>query len=103
MPVIGRMNTTLVRATVALVATTLLVVGSAAVFARRRDVWAGIQLLGSVCLVIVVFTHICEALAWFPLMGFGLPHSIGHYIDLSSAVLGVILIAAGWLKTRAIW
>ena len=53
--------------------------------------------------MIVVLTHICEALGWFPSMGWGLRNSVGHYVDLSSAVLGVTLFPVGWMKTKMLW
>jgi hypothetical protein len=52
-------------------------------------------LLGFACLVIVVLTHIAETLRVFPRMGWGLPDSPGHYLDLVSAVLGSMLLVAG--------
>ncbi len=58
---------------------------------------AGAPVRRSTCLVIVVLTHICEALGLFPWMGWGAEHSAGHYLDLSSAVLGLTLFPAGYL------
>ena len=52
-------------------------------------------LFGFVCLAIVVFTHIAETLHVFPDMGWGLPDSPGHYLDLVSAVLGCMFLIAG--------
>jgi hypothetical protein len=52
-------------------------------------------LSGFVCLVIVVLTHIAEMLNVFPGMGWGLPDSPGHYLDLVSAVLGCMLLIVG--------
>jgi hypothetical protein len=52
-------------------------------------------LLGFVCLAIVVLTHVAEMLNVFPGMGWGLPNSPGHYLDLVSAVLGSMLLVAG--------
>jgi hypothetical protein len=52
-------------------------------------------LLGFVCLAIVVFTHVAEELQVFPDMGWGLPDSPGHYLDLVSAVVGSMLLIAG--------
>ena len=43
----------------------------------------------------MVLTHIAEKLELFPVMGWGLPNSPGHYIDLASAVLGGTLLIAG--------
>ena len=39
--------------------------------------WPFLQLLGAVCLVIVVLTHIAEVFQIFPTMGWGLPNSAG--------------------------
>jgi len=87
----------LVKALIALVPAVLLLALSAAVFIKRRNVAAFLQLAGSGCLVIVVLTHVCEALGLFPSMRFGEPDSAGHYLDLTSAVVGVMLFIAGWL------
>jgi len=47
------------------------------------------------CLAVVVLTHIAEELNLFPAMGWGLPDSPGHYLDLVSAVVGTALLIAG--------
>jgi hypothetical protein len=52
-------------------------------------------LLGFACLAIVVFTHVAERLHLFPGMGWGLPASPGHYLDLVSAALGCAFLIAG--------
>lgn len=57
-------------------------------------VWGGIS-----CLIVVVFTHVAEAMRWFPGMGWGLPNSPGHYVDLLSAIAGAtLLVVAGVLR-----
>lgn len=56
-----------------------------------------LQLLGSGCLVLVILTHICEALHLLPWIGWGLEHSAGHYVDLIGAALGLILFPLGYL------
>ena len=48
-------------------------------------------------LVVVVLTHVCEALDLFPWMHWGLKHSVGHYLDFWSAVLGLTLSSVGYL------
>jgi len=48
-------------------------------------------------MVAVVLTHVCEALGVFPGMGWGQEHSIGHYLDFGSAVLGGTLFPIGYL------
>jgi hypothetical protein len=55
-------------------------------------------LLGFVCLVIVVLTHVAERLHVSPRMGWGLPDSPGHYLDFVSAMLGTMLLVAGMIR-----
>ena len=90
------MNVTLLKALILLVPVGLLFSYSLALL-RRKAPWAALQLIGATCLVIVVFTHFCEALRLFPGMGWGGEDSPGHYLDLSSAVLGLTLFPAGYL------
>ena len=60
-------------------------------------IWRLLQLIGAGCLVVVVLTHVAEALELFPDMGWGLPTSPGHYLDLVSAILGGTLLPLGFL------
>ena len=53
--------------------------------------------LGTGFLVVVVLTHVAEALHLFPWMHWGQEHSVGHYLDLWSAVLGLTLFPVGYL------
>ncbi|SRR5712691_11018324 len=85
------------KALVALVPACLLFFGSVVLFFRGRTLASSLQLLGAGCLVVVVLTHIAEALHLFPWMHWGLQHSVGHYLDLSSAVLGLTLFPIGYL------
>ena len=85
------------KALVALVPTLVLFSGSAVLLSRTRTMAALLQLLGAACLVAVVLTHLCEAFELFPWMGWGLPDSVGHYLDLGSAVLGFTLFPIGYL------
>ena len=64
---------------------------------EERTAWSFVQLLGAACLMIVVFAHVAEAFSLFPWMGWGLPDSAGHYVDLVSAVAGLILFPIGHL------
>jgi hypothetical protein len=59
-------------------------------------VWSFLQLIGAGCLVIVALTHVSEALDLFPWMRWGRESSLGHYLDLSSAVLGLTLFPTGY-------
>ena len=94
------MNSTLLKALVASLPATALLFWSVAVFFRGRTVWSAVQLLGAGCLLMVVITHICEALQLLPWMHWGDEHSVGHYLDLSSAVLGVTIPPIGYLCQR---
>lgn len=58
---------------------------------RRRRL---LLLAGSICLLMVVFTHVAERWHLLPGMGWGLPNSPGHYLDLLSAVTGAIALIA---------
>jgi hypothetical protein len=88
------MNIALVKALIALVPTGLLLCGSFMLLVKGRTVFSILQVLGAVCLV--VLAHVAEALQWFPLMRLGEAQSPGHYLDLSSAVLGVTLFPLGY-------
>jgi hypothetical protein len=91
------MNVTLLKALVALVPAGILFAGSALLFLRGRTLGSLLQLLGAGCLVMVVLTHLCEALHLFPWMHWGLEHSVGPYLDLWNAVLGLMLFPIGYL------
>ena len=87
---------TLVRALAALVPACMLFAGSAVLFSRGKTLCSFLQLLGAGCLVVVVLTHVTEALHLFPWMHWGLEHSVGHYLDLGSAILGLTLFPVGY-------
>jgi hypothetical protein len=91
------MNVTLLKALVALVPTCMLFSGSAVLFVRRKSGSSFLQLLGAGCLVVVVLTHVSETLHLFPSMHWGLEHSVGHYLDFGSAILGLTLFPLGYL------
>lgn len=91
------MNLTFLKALVALVPACMLFSGSVVLFLGGKTVSSFLQLLGAGCLVVVVLTHVSEALHLFPWMHFGLEHSLGHYLDFASAVLGLTLFPLGYL------
>src|SRR5438046_723304 len=94
------MNITLFKAFTALVLFAALCSWSILSFFRRKTLWHGIQALGSGCLMVVVLTHIFEAVGLFPSMQWGSPNSAGHYLDLSSAILGLVLFPIGYLGSK---
>lgn len=80
----------------------VVLVGCASIveWARKRNLPALLQLIGAGGLLIVVLTHVAETFRLFPFMGFGRPDSIGHYLDLASAVAGLSLLFAGYAARR---
>ena len=91
------MNATALKTLAALVPACLLLAGSAVVFSKLRTASTFLQLVGAGCLTVVVLSHICEAFNLVPWIQWGLPNSAGHYLDLASAVLGLVLFPIGYL------
>jgi preprotein translocase subunit SecG len=91
------MNVTLLKSLIALLPTCVLFCGSLILFLRGKTVYTFLQLLGAGCLVIVVLTHVSEALNLFSWMHWGSEDSVGHYLDLSTAILGFTLFPIGYL------
>jgi hypothetical protein len=91
------MNPAPLKALLALLPACLLLLGSAITFFRSKTVPLFLQLVGATALVVVVLTHVCEALHLFPGMHWGMERSVGHYLDLASAVLGLALFPTGYL------
>lgn len=60
------MGVTLVRALGALVPASLLFSDSMILFFRGKSTWSFVQVLGAGCVVVVVLTHVCDALHWLP-------------------------------------
>src|SRR2546428_4946959 len=73
---------------------------SASSFSSGKSVWSFLQLFGAACLLVVGLCHICEAVDLFPWMHWGSQRSVGHYLDLSSCVLGLTLFPAGYIGRR---
>lgn len=56
-------------------------------------------LAGCICLIVMVLTHVAERFQILPMMGWGLPDSAGHYLDLCSVIAGTaLLLAAGIVR-----
>jgi hypothetical protein len=86
--------TTLSKAILAGSGVTVLITYAIATFRRTKQLSAGLLGLGAVFLMIVVVTHVAEALRLWPWMHWGQPTSPGHYLDLASAVHGVVFVVA---------
>jgi len=91
------MNVTLLKSLVALVPTLMLLSGSVFLYSRAKTLSSLTQLFGAACLLLVVLAHVCEALNVFPAMGWGSNDSVGHNLDLWSAILGFTLFPLGYL------
>lgn len=91
------MDANLAKSLMALVPISMLFIGSVVFFVRAKSPWIFVQLVGAGSLVIVVLAHVCEALQLFPWMGWGFEHSAGHYLDLSSATVGLTMLPLGYL------
>jgi hypothetical protein len=85
------------KALVALMPADILFVGSVLLFLREKSLGSFLQPIGTGCLLVVVFAHICEAFHLLLWMHWGSAHSVGHYLDLWSAVLGLTLFPIGYL------
>ena len=94
------MNPTLLRAVLALVPALALLAVFLIRFTRTKSTGSLLQLLGAAFLVLVVLAHVCEGLGLLAWMQWGRPHSIGHYVDLASAVIGVTLVPLGYVLAR---
>jgi hypothetical protein len=84
------------KSTIALVPVSLLLYGSVVLYRTTQSIWVSSQLIRSEFLTIIVLIHISEALNIFHWMGRGLEDSIGHYVDLGSAVLDLTLFPTGY-------
>lgn len=95
------LNAMVLKSFLALAAASALLVGSAILYRRRRSAGFVLLFLGAVCFIVVALAHIFEALGILRAAGWGRPHSLGHYIDLLAAVLGLTLVLAALLFNLA--
>jgi hypothetical protein len=84
----------------ALALTVPVFVGCVYIWRREKTGPSLIQLLGAIGVTVVVLTHIAEAFHVFRWMRWGEPDSAGHYLDLVSAVVAVILLPLGYSLRR---
>jgi len=75
----------------------MLFCGSVVLFCAEKTLWSLLQMLGAGCLIIVVLTHIGKAFDLLPWMRWGSENSMGHFLDLGGATLGLSLFPAGYL------
>ena len=94
------MNFALSKILILFVAAAVLLIRTASAVLHQPTASRVLQLCGSVALMIVVLTHIAEALNLFTFMGWGQPNSMGHYLDLWSLALGIVFLLVGHLMAR---
>jgi hypothetical protein len=63
---------------------------------RPRTVASVLLIAGFLCFAFVAIDHVFEAFGIFPAFGWGQPHSIGHYLNLTGALLGAASLCAGF-------
>ena len=80
------------KALLALVVTAVAFGAAAIVYHKRRNTATVLLVLGAAFLIVVSLTHVFEAFGLFLAFGWGQPYSVGHYIDLGAALLGVIFV-----------
>ena len=73
---------------------------SAALLLTRRDTGSTLQALGLACFGVMALTHVFEAFSILSAFGWGQPHSVGHFVDLVAALLGVTFVTSGFLLRR---
>lgn len=56
-----------------------------------------LQVIGVVCLAVVLVAHVFEGLHLLPVMGWGREGTPGHYLDLLSALGGAALFPLGYV------
>jgi hypothetical protein len=88
---------TLTKALIALLPTGISLAGSTVMFLREKRPWSVLQLLGAAGMVIVAVSHVCEAIQILSWMHWGQANSVGHYLDLFGAIVGVTLFPLGFL------
>ena len=69
-------------------------------FLTRRGLSSTLQALGIGCFGVMALTHVFEKFSILPDLGWGQPHSVGHFIDLVAALLGVTLVTTSFLLSR---
>lgn len=73
---------------------------STALFMTRRDLGSVLLATGIGWFGVMALTHFFESFSILPAFGWGRPHSVGHFIDLAAAVLGITCVTLGFLVHR---
>ena len=81
----------------AMVATFVFLGVCVVLFLTRRGLSSTLKALGIACFGVMALTHVFENFSLLPELGWGQPHSVGHYIDLVASLLGITLVTTGFL------
>ena len=94
------MSASALKGLLALVAACVFLGVCVVLFLTRRGLSSTLQALGIGCFGVMALTHVFEKFSILPDLGWGRPHSVGHFIDLAAALLGVTLVTTGFLLWR---
>lgn len=94
------MSASIVKGLLALVAACVFLGVCAVLLLTRRGLSSTLQALGLGCFGVMALTHVFERFSILPELGWGRPQSVGHFIDLVAALLGVALVTAGFVLWR---
>ena len=94
------MHAAVLKGLLALAGASVFLAVSAALFVTRRDLGAALLATGIGWFGVMALTHVFETFSILPAFGWGRPHSIGHFIDLAAALLGISFVALGFLVHR---
>ena len=90
-------NLTLLKALAGLILIGVLCASSTLTHRKKRSWSSAFQLAGACFLLVVVASHVCEALQLLPWMDWRATNIAGHYLDLVGAIAGLTLLSLGLL------
>jgi len=90
------MNAAVLKGLLALTAAFVFLGVSVALLLTRRGRASILQSLGLACFGVMALTHVFEAFAILPRLGWGNPRGVGHFIDLMAALGGIALLVAAF-------
>jgi hypothetical protein len=91
------MNAAVLKGLLALTGASVFLAVSAALFVTRRDLGSALLATGIGWFGVMALTHFFESFSILPAFGWGRPHSVGHFIDLVAALLGIAFVTTGFL------
>ena len=94
------MSTAVLKGLFALAAAGVFLIVSLVLFLTRRGLSSALQAFGLSCFGVMALTHFFAAFSILPALGWGQRHSVGHFIDLVAALLGVALMTTSFALSR---